>query len=33
MTEQLQPQPTDRVLEIGTGSGYQSTGGKQASLL
>ncbi len=24
MTEQLQPQPTDRVLEIGTGSGYQA---------
>lgn len=23
MTEQLRPQPTDRVLEIGTGSGYQ----------
>ncbi len=24
MTEQLQPQPTDTVLEIGTGSGYQA---------
>lgn len=24
MTEHLDPQPTDRVLEIGTGSGYQS---------
>lgn len=24
MTEQLQPQPKDRVLEIGTGSGYQA---------
>jgi protein-L-isoaspartate(D-aspartate) O-methyltransferase len=24
MTEQLQPQPDDRVLEIGTGSGYQT---------
>jgi protein-L-isoaspartate(D-aspartate) O-methyltransferase len=24
MTEQLHPQPTDRVLEIGTGSGYQT---------
>ncbi len=24
MTEQLQPQPTDDVLEIGTGSGYQA---------
>ncbi len=24
MTERLQPQPTDRVLEIGTGSGYQA---------
>jgi protein-L-isoaspartate(D-aspartate) O-methyltransferase len=24
MTEQLQPGPTDRVLEIGTGSGYQA---------
>ncbi len=24
MTEQLQPQPNDRVLEIGTGSGYQA---------
>lgn len=24
MTEQLEPQPTDRVLEIGTGSGYQA---------
>jgi protein-L-isoaspartate(D-aspartate) O-methyltransferase len=24
MTESLQPQPTDRVLEIGTGSGYQA---------
>ena len=24
MTEQLQPQPTDRVLEVGTGSGYQA---------
>jgi protein-L-isoaspartate(D-aspartate) O-methyltransferase len=24
MTEQLQPQPGDRVLEIGTGSGYQA---------
>jgi len=24
MTEQLDPQPTDRVLEIGTGSGYQA---------
>ena len=24
MTEQLQPKPTDRVLEIGTGSGYQA---------
>src|SRR5213076_1726063 len=24
MTEELRPQPTDRVLEIGTGSGYQS---------
>jgi protein-L-isoaspartate(D-aspartate) O-methyltransferase len=24
MTEQLQPQPTDKVLEIGTGSGYQA---------
>src|SRR5271165_4590910 len=24
MTEQLDPKPTDRVLEIGTGSGYQS---------
>lgn len=24
MTEQLEPEPTDRVLEIGTGSGYQA---------
>jgi protein-L-isoaspartate(D-aspartate) O-methyltransferase len=24
MTEQLEPSPTDRVLEIGTGSGYQA---------
>jgi protein-L-isoaspartate(D-aspartate) O-methyltransferase len=24
MTTQLQPQPTDRILEIGTGSGYQA---------
>jgi protein-L-isoaspartate(D-aspartate) O-methyltransferase len=24
MTEQIDPQPTDRVLEIGTGSGYQA---------
>ena len=24
MTERLQPRPTDRVLEIGTGSGYQA---------
>lgn len=24
MTEKLQPKPTDRVLEIGTGSGYQA---------
>jgi protein-L-isoaspartate(D-aspartate) O-methyltransferase len=24
MTEQLRPQATDRVLEIGTGSGYQA---------
>lgn len=24
MTQQLQPKPTDRVLEIGTGSGYQA---------
>jgi protein-L-isoaspartate(D-aspartate) O-methyltransferase len=24
MTEQLGPKPTDRVLEIGTGSGYQA---------
>ena len=24
MTEALDPQPTDRVLEIGTGSGYQA---------
>jgi len=24
MTEALQPQPTDRVLEVGTGSGYQA---------
>ncbi len=24
MTEQIRPQPTDRVLEIGTGSGYQA---------
>jgi len=24
MTEQLDPQPTDRILEIGTGSGYQA---------
>jgi protein-L-isoaspartate(D-aspartate) O-methyltransferase len=24
MTEQLRPQPTDKVLEIGTGSGYQA---------
>jgi protein-L-isoaspartate(D-aspartate) O-methyltransferase len=24
MTAQLQPQPTDRILEIGTGSGYQA---------
>lgn len=24
MTEQLEPQPTDRILEIGTGSGYQA---------
>ena len=24
MTEQLQPKPTQRVLEIGTGSGYQA---------
>ncbi|MGD1087070.1 MAG: protein-L-isoaspartate(D-aspartate) O-methyltransferase [Verrucomicrobiota bacterium] len=24
MTEQLQPKPTDRVLEIGTGTGYQT---------
>ncbi|MFO7906618.1 MAG: protein-L-isoaspartate(D-aspartate) O-methyltransferase [Pirellulaceae bacterium] len=25
MTEQLDPQPTDKVLEIGTGSGYQAS--------
>ena len=24
MTEKLEPQPTDRILEIGTGSGYQA---------
>ncbi|KAF0181626.1 MAG: protein-L-isoaspartate(D-aspartate) O-methyltransferase [Limisphaerales bacterium] len=24
MTEQLKPQPTDKVLEVGTGSGYQA---------
>ena len=24
MTEQLRPKPTDRILEIGTGSGYQA---------
>jgi protein-L-isoaspartate O-methyltransferase len=24
MTEQLNPEPTDRILEIGTGSGYQA---------
>src|SRR6516164_8875540 len=24
MTEQLEPRPTDKVLEIGTGSGYQA---------
>jgi len=24
MTEQLNPKPTDRILEIGTGSGYQA---------
>ena len=24
MTEELQPKPTDRVLEVGTGSGYQA---------
>jgi protein-L-isoaspartate(D-aspartate) O-methyltransferase len=24
MTEQLRPKPTDRVLEVGTGSGYQA---------
>ena len=24
MTEKLEPQPTDRVLEVGTGSGYQA---------
>jgi protein-L-isoaspartate(D-aspartate) O-methyltransferase len=24
MTEQLRPQPTDRILEIGTGTGYQT---------
>jgi len=24
MTEQLEPKPTDRVLEVGTGSGYQA---------
>ena len=24
MTEQLDPKPTDRILEIGTGSGYQA---------
>jgi protein-L-isoaspartate(D-aspartate) O-methyltransferase len=24
MTEQLHPQPTDKILEIGTGSGYQA---------
>src|SRR5688572_5709449 len=24
MTQQLQPKPTDRVLEVGTGSGYQA---------
>jgi protein-L-isoaspartate(D-aspartate) O-methyltransferase len=24
MTEQIDPKPTDRVLEIGTGSGYQA---------
>jgi protein-L-isoaspartate(D-aspartate) O-methyltransferase len=24
MTEQLNPQPTDRILEVGTGSGYQA---------
>jgi protein-L-isoaspartate(D-aspartate) O-methyltransferase len=24
MTEQLRPQPTDRVLEVGTGTGYQT---------
>ena len=26
MTEQLQPKPSDKVLEIGTGSGYQAAG-------
>src|SRR4029453_12132461 len=25
MTEELRPQPSDRVLEIGTGSGYQAS--------
>jgi protein-L-isoaspartate(D-aspartate) O-methyltransferase len=25
MTEQLRPKPSDRVLEVGTGSGYQAT--------
>ena len=24
MTEQLDPQPTDKILEVGTGSGYQA---------
>ena len=24
MTEQLEPKPTDKVLEIGTGSGFQA---------
>ena len=36
MTEQLDPQPTDKVLEIGTGSGYQAavlSGAGRGSLL
>ena len=36
MTEQLDPQPTDKVLEIGTGSGFQaamlSPAGRQRSI-
>jgi hypothetical protein len=28
MTEQLEPKPTDRVLEIGTGSGYRRISGE-----